>query len=285
MADHQLNGAHYGPSIPPTRPQRRRHNAGCGFCSCILGCFRSCCGCMFNCILSLICRIIATIIILVAIFGFLFWLIVRPNALKFTVMEASLTQFNFTNNNTLHYDLSVNLTIRNPNRRVSVYYNDIETLSFYKDFRFGSQTLGKFINLIRIQAFWILFLKVNKWFLWVQVRFRSSIRRRTMGFMELIWRFCLMLGLPWVWSRQGIWNKTIIVIWRFLSSHTMELLLWVMDFKPLVVNGITNGGCCSVRAYYISHSTYVFCLIYVLFDFACSVMKCSTTTMNFVFLV
>jgi len=114
MADLQLNGAHYGPSIPPTRPQRRRHNAGCGFCSCIFGC-------LFNCILSLICRILATIIILVAIVGFLLWLIVRPNALKFTVTEASLTQYNFTNNNTLQYDLSVNLTIRNPNRRVGVY--------------------------------------------------------------------------------------------------------------------------------------------------------------------
>ena len=146
MADHQLNGVHYGPSIPPTRPPRRRHNASCCLCSCIFGCFRSCCGCIFNCILSLICRIIATIIILVAIVGFLLWLIVRPNALKFTVTDASLTQFNFTNNNTLQYDLSVNLTIRNPNRRVGAYYNDIEMLSFYKDVRFGSQTLGKFFQ-------------------------------------------------------------------------------------------------------------------------------------------
>jgi len=94
MVDNQLNNAYYDPSIPsPSKSDRRRHNNnGCGFC----GCFKGCGGCIF----SLICKIITTIIIIVAIIGFLFWFIVRPDALKFSVSEASLTLFNFTNNNT-----------------------------------------------------------------------------------------------------------------------------------------------------------------------------------------
>jgi hypothetical protein len=149
MAGNQLNGAYYGPSIPPPqqKPYRRHHNDdGCGFCSCLCGCFRGCCGCIFNCILSIICKILTTIIIIIVILGFLFWLIVRPNVVNFTVTDASLTQFNFTNNNTLHYDLAVNITIRNPNRRVGIYYDNIETLALYKDVRFGSQTLGQFFQ-------------------------------------------------------------------------------------------------------------------------------------------
>ncbi|XP_004497666.1 NDR1/HIN1-like protein 10 [Cicer arietinum] len=150
MAGNQLNGAYYGPSIPPPKSHRRssRHDDGCccGCLSCICGCFRGCCGCIFNFILSIICKILTTIIIIVVILGFLFWLIVRPNVLKFTVTDASLSQFNFTNNNTLHYNLALNISIRNPNKRVGIYYDNIETLAFYKDVRFGSQTLGTFFQ-------------------------------------------------------------------------------------------------------------------------------------------
>ncbi|CAL5207455.1 unnamed protein product [Lathyrus oleraceus] len=143
----QLNGAYYGPSIPPPQPHRRhRNDSSCGFCSCLCGCFRGCCGCIFNCILSIICKILTTILIIAVILGFLFWLIVRPNVVNFTVTDASLTRFNFTNNNTLHYDLAVNITIRNPNRRIGIYYDNVETLAFYKDVMFGNQTLGGFFQ-------------------------------------------------------------------------------------------------------------------------------------------
>jgi len=135
MVDNQLNNAYYGPSIPsPSKSDYRRHNNnGCSFCSCFKGC-------------SLICKIITTIIVLVAIIGFLFWFIVRPDVLKFSVSEASLTIFNFTKNNTFNYDLSVNILIQNPNRRVGIDYEDIKMYAFYKNLRFGSQTLGKFFQ-------------------------------------------------------------------------------------------------------------------------------------------
>ncbi|XP_027367123.1 NDR1/HIN1-like protein 3 [Abrus precatorius] len=134
----QLNGAYYGPSIPPPPKYYRRPGRGGG-------CFSCCCGCIFNCILSIICKILTTILIIVAIVAFLFWLIVRPNALKFHVSDATLTQFSY-NNNTLRHNLALNVTIRNPNRRLGIYYDNIEALALYQDVRFGSQTLGPFFQ-------------------------------------------------------------------------------------------------------------------------------------------
>ncbi|GAU45895.1 hypothetical protein TSUD_24970 [Trifolium subterraneum] len=135
-----------------TKSNRRHNNDnldGCCCSRCLCGCFNCCCRCLCSCIgyfFNYILSIICNIIIAVVIFAVLFWLIVHPNYIKFTITDASLTQFNFRNNNTLHYDLSVNIMIRNPNRRVGIYYDNIEMLAFYKDVRFGSQTFGKFFQ-------------------------------------------------------------------------------------------------------------------------------------------
>nr|AFK37034.1 unknown [Lotus japonicus] len=123
MAQPQLNGA---TTAPPFRRRNRNPTTA-------------------NCILGLICKILTTIIIIAAVAGFLFWLIVRPNVVKFRVTEASLTEFTYTNN-TLHYNLALNITVRNPNSRVGLYYDSIETTAFYHDARFASQNLGNFFQ-------------------------------------------------------------------------------------------------------------------------------------------
>ncbi|PNX85197.1 late embryogenesis abundant protein [Trifolium pratense] len=131
-------------------PRHSSNNGDSCCCSrCLCGCFNCCCKCLCSCIgyfFNYVLSIICNIIIAVVIFAVLFWLIVRPNYIKFTATDTSLTQFNFRNNNTLHYDLSIKIAIRNPNRRVGIYYNNIEMLAFYKDVRFGSQTFGKFFQ-------------------------------------------------------------------------------------------------------------------------------------------
>ncbi|XP_004494243.1 NDR1/HIN1-like protein 10 [Cicer arietinum] len=127
----QLNGAYYGPSIPPPRSSHRPSRGG-GF-----GC---CCGCLFN----LIFKLILTVIIILGIAVFLFWLIVRPNVIKVHVTDATLTQFNFTKNNTLNYNLSLNITIRNPNKKLGIYYDYIEARTLYHDVRVDSNFIDPF---------------------------------------------------------------------------------------------------------------------------------------------
>ncbi|KAK7396748.1 hypothetical protein VNO78_17906 [Psophocarpus tetragonolobus] len=123
----QLNGGYYGPSIPPAKSYHRPgRGGGCGCC----------CGCLF----SLIFKLILTIIIIVGIVVFLFWLIVRPKVVKFHVTEATLRQFNYTDNDkNLHYDLALNISVRNPNKRLGIYYDRIEARALFHDARFDSQ--------------------------------------------------------------------------------------------------------------------------------------------------
>ncbi|KAL5545746.1 hypothetical protein UlMin_005433 [Ulmus minor] len=135
MADKQshLNGAYYGPSIPPPNQTKKNYyRPGRGADCC-------CCGCLF----SLILKLVVTAVVLIGLAVLAFWLIVRPNKVKFHVEDASLTQFNYTNNN-LHYNLALNLTIRNPNKRLGIYYDRIEARGFYEDSRFDSVTLTPF---------------------------------------------------------------------------------------------------------------------------------------------
>ncbi|KAL6273477.1 hypothetical protein ACE6H2_024169 [Prunus campanulata] len=71
---------------------------------------------------------------------FIFWLIFLPKEPEFTVSNASLTQFNF-NNNTLYYNLALNITIQNPNKRVGIYYRHIQVIANYRKERFSMVNL------------------------------------------------------------------------------------------------------------------------------------------------
>ncbi|RDX81192.1 NDR1/HIN1-like protein 10, partial [Mucuna pruriens] len=121
----ELNGAYYGPSIPPAKSYHRPgRGSGCGCC----------CGCLF----SLIFKLIMTVVIIVGIAALVFWLIVRPNVVKVHVTDATLTEFNYTGN-TLNYNLALNITVRNPNKRLGIYYDYIEARALFQDVRFDSQ--------------------------------------------------------------------------------------------------------------------------------------------------
>ncbi|KAJ0028313.1 hypothetical protein Pint_36145 [Pistacia integerrima] len=133
MSDKQahLNGAYYGPSIPPTKQYHRPgRGAGCG------------CGC---CLLSLLFKLIITVVFIVGLAALIIWLIFRPiNPIKFHVTDVSLTEFNLTSNNNLQYKLAVNITIRNPNKKIGVYYDRIEARVYYEGQRLDSNELTPF---------------------------------------------------------------------------------------------------------------------------------------------
>ncbi|CAL9026498.1 unnamed protein product, partial [Prunus brigantina] len=57
----------------------------------------------------------------------------EPQQPKITVTNASLTHFNFTNtSNTLCYNLTLNVTIRNPNKWVGIHYCAIQVIANYR---------------------------------------------------------------------------------------------------------------------------------------------------------
>ncbi|XP_047338693.1 NDR1/HIN1-like protein 3 [Impatiens glandulifera] len=140
-----LNGAFYGPSIPPPSSNNYHHpirggGGGTGCCCCC-----DCLGCLCSCICNLILQILCTILLILGVIVFVLWLIFRPNKVKFYADDASLTRFDLSStNNTLYYNLSLNLTIRNPNKRVGIYYDSFETNAYYENQRFATELLTKF---------------------------------------------------------------------------------------------------------------------------------------------
>lgn len=134
MAEKQShsNGAYYGPSVPPPK-QYYRHKVsddeGCG------------------CLLSYLFNFILTVALFAGLAVLVFWLIFHPNKVTFHVTDASLTQFNLNTNNmssTLSYNLAVHITIRNPNKKIGIYYDSIEARAYFEDQMFGSATLTPF---------------------------------------------------------------------------------------------------------------------------------------------
>lgn len=76
---------------------------------------------------------------------FVLWLVFRPNQVKFYATEANLTQFDLSiTNSTLYYNLALNLRIRNPNKRVGVYYDEIEASSYYNGNRLQTKEVERF---------------------------------------------------------------------------------------------------------------------------------------------
>jgi len=132
MAEKQshLNGAYYGPAVPPPTQTYHRHGRGRG------------CGCC--CLFSFLLKLVVSLVIIIGLAVLIFWLIFRPTNVKFYVTDASLTEFSLTGNNTLQYNLAVNITVRNPNRKIGIYYDTIEARALYGDQRFDTETLTPF---------------------------------------------------------------------------------------------------------------------------------------------
>ncbi|KAK7354998.1 hypothetical protein VNO80_14243 [Phaseolus coccineus] len=118
----QLNGAYYGPAIPPVEAPRPRRQ-------------RNCCCCLFG-----FCWKLLLAVIILLVLGFLvFWAVLQPRAFRFQVTDATLTQFNYTSNDhTLRYNLVLNFTARNPNKKIDFYYESVESHVSYGGVRFAS---------------------------------------------------------------------------------------------------------------------------------------------------
>ncbi|KAK7345246.1 hypothetical protein VNO77_15840 [Canavalia gladiata] len=94
-------------------------------------------------------RLLALLLVIipvtVTVTAFLFCLIVRPNVVKFHVTDATLAQFSYTNN-TLYYDLTLIVEVRNPNTNIRIHYNYMEEVALYQNLKLCSLILGTYIQ-------------------------------------------------------------------------------------------------------------------------------------------
>lgn len=103
----------FGRTIPVThsRPPKRR--------SCWCKCF---------------CWTISLLIFLILILGILaaiIYFVFKPKIPKYSVDDLAITQFNPNNDNTLYATFDVNITARNPNKKIGIYYESGSSISVW----------------------------------------------------------------------------------------------------------------------------------------------------------
>ncbi|CAL5070892.1 unnamed protein product [Urochloa decumbens] len=104
------------------------------------------CKCLACGLLSCLCSILVSLLVVVGVFALIAYLIFRPHMIAATVDSASLTTFTLSPTSSLAYNLTVGMTVRNPNKRVGLYYDNVEALALYKDQRFGYDPLDSFFQ-------------------------------------------------------------------------------------------------------------------------------------------
>ncbi|KAG7603135.1 putative Late embryogenesis abundant protein, LEA_2 subgroup [Arabidopsis thaliana] len=96
---------------------------------------------------SLICYIFLVILTLIfmAAVGFLItWLETKPKKLRYTVENASVQNFNLTNDNHMSATFQFTIQSHNPNHRISVYYSSVEIFVKFKDQTLAFDTVEPF---------------------------------------------------------------------------------------------------------------------------------------------
>ncbi|XP_071707828.1 NDR1/HIN1-like protein 10 [Rutidosis leptorrhynchoides] len=77
--------------------------------------------------------------------GFIMWLILHPQVPQFRVETLTLTNFNISSN-LLSGNWDAKLTARNPNSKITLYYDHIEAAVFYKSESIAETTLAPFVQ-------------------------------------------------------------------------------------------------------------------------------------------
>lgn len=83
--------------------------------------------------------------IFIGVLALLIWLIYRPRTIQVAVATATLARFDLVDTTSttpvLSYNLTAVLAVSNPNRRVSIYYDQLQAAGLYQEERFGRAAL------------------------------------------------------------------------------------------------------------------------------------------------
>ncbi|XP_057788239.1 NDR1/HIN1-like protein 10 [Salvia miltiorrhiza] len=92
-------------------------------------------------------RIFAFVIGLIVIFGtvtFIVWLILRPQLPEFRVDSLSISNFTLDNDLLISFTSEIKLTAKNPNKKMKLGYDHIETAIYYQSYSLSETTVVPF---------------------------------------------------------------------------------------------------------------------------------------------
>ncbi|GMJ15497.1 hypothetical protein like AT2G27260 [Hibiscus trionum] len=93
-------------------------------------------------------RLLAAVAVVLIIFGailFIIWLVLRPQLPDFSIQSLSLSNFNATNQR-VNATWNAQFQVSNPNKKLSIYYEEIVSSVFHKDYFFSETRIGPFVQ-------------------------------------------------------------------------------------------------------------------------------------------
>ncbi|KAJ9178036.1 hypothetical protein P3X46_009954 [Hevea brasiliensis] len=94
-------------------------------------------------LLRVIAIVILALIVLVGLAVLITWLVIKPKQLVYTIENGTVSNFKL-NYNHLNASFDFGIRVRNPNRRISVYYDSIDVSLSYDDQTIAFNTLEPF---------------------------------------------------------------------------------------------------------------------------------------------
>ncbi|CAN8301035.1 unnamed protein product [Cochlearia groenlandica] len=99
-----------------------------------------------RCLVCYVFLVILTLIFILATGFLITWLVNKPKKLHYTIQNASVQNFNLTDNNDNHMSATFKFTIQsqNPNHKISVYYDSVEIFVKFNDQTLAFDTVEPF---------------------------------------------------------------------------------------------------------------------------------------------
>lgn len=174
-------------------------------------------------------RFVATcllaLIVLVALAVLITWLVVRPKKLVYTIENGSVQNFNLTNNN-LNATFDFVLRAYNPNSKMSVYYDYIESTVTYEDQTLAFNTFDPFFqphrNVSRVESKYVALNSALS-----PSTFKDMRIEKTSGEIEVDVRYKAKIRF-----KVGIWKSSHRTL-RIVCSSVAVHFAWYKHFDKV----------------------------------------------------
>eukprot|EP01018_Ginkgo_biloba_P018520 Gb_00667 [translate_table: standard] len=94
--------------------------------------------------LRFLCAIVSGLIVVVGLTVLIIWLSLQPHKPKYYLDYGSVSQFKITSDGLVDTNVRFNITTRNSNRRIGIYYDRIQLFLLYDDEEIGWASLSPF---------------------------------------------------------------------------------------------------------------------------------------------